>query len=46
VLSEEIIAEARYALAKIEPASINLGAFEAFLATRFTNSLLHLPMKK
>ncbi len=33
VLSEEIIAEARYALARIEPSSINVGAFEEFLAT-------------
>jgi putative PIN family toxin of toxin-antitoxin system len=33
VLSEEIIGEARYSLAKIEPSSINVGAFEEFLAT-------------
>ena len=32
VLSETIIAEARYALANIEPSAINTGQFERFLA--------------
>lgn len=33
VLSQEIINETRYALARIVPSAINIGAFEEFLAT-------------